>query len=172
MKKRKLKFNFIDILIVFVLAVAFVVCFKFIGAKAPEGISILDVIGVGEKNYVYYTVEIQRVPTDYKYNYTDGDAVYNMDTGILLGNVVSVEAKPATNTVADVINGGFKLSEYEDREDVYITLKFVPKVSEHGITIGGKNIKVGTAIKIQKPGCVGEGYIVDLKTDAEGGAYK
>lgn len=170
---KKIKFNFIDIIIVFVVVVAFVVCIKFVTAKEPDTSGgFINVIGVGEKNSIHYTVEIRRTPLDYKYNYNKGDRVYDSNTGAFLGIVEAVEAKPAVESIADLTNGQFVMSEYPEKEDVYVTLSVVPEVKDKGFWIGGHFIKVGKLMKIQKMGCVGEGYIVDVDTKSKGGTQK
>ncbi len=172
MKKSRIKFNILDVLIVLVVIAAFVVCFKFIGAKAPEGESVLSIVGADDRSNVHYTVEIRRTLPEYKENYEIGDRVYDSSTGAFIGVVEAIEALPATESIADTVNGEYKLSTYEGREDVYVTLKAVPKITDKGIMVGKHNIKVGKPMKIQNGTCVGEGYVVDVRTDTEGGAHK
>lgn len=154
MEKKKLRFNFVDVIIILLIVAMFFVGYKIINRNfttttdAPE---------------VYFTVEVKAMPETYKDMFEEGDVVRDAIKGDTLGEVVSVESKTATDLYMDGENGAFVVSEYDGVEDVYVTIKGTPTSVGANVVIAQQEIKVGNMMYFKKPGCVGKGYIVKME---------
>lgn len=160
MEKKKLRFNFVDVIIILLIVAVFFVGYKIINKNFSAA---------GNAPEVYFTVEVKAMPETYKDMFAEGDVVRDAIKGDTLGEVVNVESKPATDLYMDGENGKFVVSEYEGVEDVYVTIKGTPTSSGANIVIAQQEIKVGNMMYFKKPGCVGKGYIVKMEVkEAEG----
>lgn len=158
---KKIKFNYVDVIIILMVVLVFVAGFKFV----KKGVTSSDVLPA-----VSFTVEIKSVPEEYKTNFEIGDKIRDAVKGDTLGVVTKVESKPSSNLEISSDDGTYKISEYAGREDVYITIKGTPTSYGANVIIAQQEIKVGKMIYIKKPGCVGRGYIVEMETEKEDGA--
>jgi len=158
--KSKIRFNYVDVIIILLVVVVFVAGFMFV----KSGVRSTTVLPE-----VSFTVEQKQVPENYKDMFSVGDKIYDAIKGDTLGYVTSVEASPATNLVTSANDGTHKIAEYEGKEDVYITIKGTPSSMEPGVIIAQQKIRVGEMIYIKKPGCVGRGYIVKMEIDEQEG---
>lgn len=153
MKNRKFKFNYVDIIIILLVAAAFVVGYKFINKTFTHTAETPD---------VSFTVEVKSVPEDYEEMFAEGDEVRDAVKGDVLGKITDISSKPATDVSPDSVSGQYRVSEYPDREDVYITIEGTPSSYGANIIIAQQEIKVGNMIYFKKPGAVGRGYIVAM----------
>lgn len=153
MEKRKIKFNFVDVIILVLIALAFVVGYKFINKSADVNSNMPQ---------VSFTVEVTNVPKDYKDKFNIGDEVRDAIKGDILGVITDIEAIPATKLTENVIEGKYEIGEYEDRDDVYVTIKGTPSSFGADVIMAQQEIKVGNKMYFKKPGCVGRGYVVKM----------
>lgn len=153
MEKKRLKFNFVDVIIILLVAVAFVVGYNMINnnVTAPD-----------DAPEVYFTVEVRAVPETYKDMFAKGDIVNDAIKGDVFGEIVDIKTAPTTDIGVDGEKGEFVISEYEGVENVYITIKGTPTSVDTDIIIAQQEIKVGNMVYFKKPGCVGSGYVVEM----------
>lgn len=158
MEKKKFKFNYVDVLILILVVGVFAFGYKFINKSVRTNTSAPQ---------VSFTVEVTQVENDYKDRFEIGDEIRDAIKGDILGKVEKIEAKPATELTENRVSGTYVVSELENREDVYITIKGTPASFGADIIMAQQEIKVGNKIYIKKPGCVGRGYIVDVEVEEE-----
>lgn len=156
MEKRKIKFNFVDVIILVLIILAFIVGYKFINKSADVSSDMPE---------VSFTVEVTNVENDYKDNFSIGDEVRDAIKGDMLGVITGIEAKPATVLTENSIDGTYELGKYEGREDVYVTIKGTSTSFGANVIIAQQEIKVGNKMYFKKPGCVGRGYIVKMNIE-------
>ncbi|MBQ6998906.1 MAG: DUF4330 domain-containing protein [Clostridia bacterium] len=156
--EKKIKFNYVDIIIAVLVVAVFAFAYKFINKSFTTTTDMPDVT---------FTVEVKGVPDDYAERFAVGDKIRDAVKGGTLGVVTAVESVPATDLGTDDINGRWVISEYEGQEDAYITVKGKPTAYGANIVIGQQEIKVGNLIHIKNAGAVGRGYIVKMNVEGE-----
>lgn len=156
--EKKIKFNYVDIIIVVLVVAIFAFAYKFINKSFTTTTDTPDVT---------FTVEVKGVPEDYDELFAVGDKIRDAVKGDTLGVVTAVETVPATDIGTDDINGRWVISEYEGQEDAYITIKGTPTAYGANIIIAQQEIKVGNLIHIKNAGAVGRGYIVKMEVEGE-----
>lgn len=152
-EKKKIKFNYVDVIIILAVVALFAFGYRFITKSSVRTAGMPDVI---------FTFEVTNVEKDYKDNFSIGDELFDAVKGEALGTVVNVEAVPATTVLEDRSEGKFVMGEYEDRETVQITVKGTATSYGTDIMIGKQKIKIGEMVYAKKAGCVGRGYIIKM----------
>lgn len=158
MEKKKIRFNYVDVIIVVLVVAVFTFAYKFINKSFTTNTDTPEVT---------FTVEVKGVPEDYAERFAVGDKIRDAVKGDTLGYVTAVESAPATDLGTDDINGKWVISEYKGQEDAYITIKGMPTSYGANIVIGQQEIKVGNLIHIKNAGAVGRGYIVKMNVEGE-----
>lgn len=156
--EKKIKFNYVDIIIVVLVVAVFVFAYKFINKSFTTTTDTPEVT---------FTVEVRGVPDDYAERFAVGDKIRDAVKGDTLGVVTAVESALATDLGTDDINGRWVISEYKGQKDAYITVKGKPTSYGANIVIGQQEIKVGNLIHIKNAGAVGRGYIVKMNVEGE-----
>ena len=151
----KRKFNIFDVLIIVVLIAVAAVGYKMLSKTSEETVeSVSDVT---------FTVEITNCENDLKNQIQPGDDIYDSKKGGYYGKVVDVYSKPSTSTVANTEDGNYELIEYQNRENVYITIKGTPtSMTDANIQFASQKVKVGTMAYLKSKNYVGYGYVIDL----------
>lgn len=155
---KKIKFNYVDVLIMILVVGVFAFGYKFINKSVRTNSTAPQ---------VSFTVEVAQVEKDYKDRFEVGDEIRDAIKGDILGKVEKIEATAATELTENRVAGTYVVSELENREDVYITIKGTPSSFGADIIMAQQEIKVGNKIYIKKPGCVGRGYIVGVEVEGE-----
>lgn len=152
-EKRKIKFNYVDVIIILAVVAVFAFGYRFITKSSVRTSGMPDMI---------FTFEVTNMEKDYKDNFSVGDEVFDAVKGEALGKIVNVETVPATTVLEDRAEGRFVMGEYEDRESVHITIKGTATSYGTDIMIGKQKIKIGEMVYVKKAGCVGRGYIIKM----------
>ena len=137
---KKIRFNYVDVIIVLLVVVVFVAGFMFVKKGVTSGETLPE---------VSFTVEVKRMPEEYKTNFSVGDKIRDALKGDTLGVVTEITSKPATDLKTSADSGKYTIAEYEDREDVYITIKGTPTAYGANIIMAQQEIKVGKSIYIK-----------------------
>lgn len=150
----KKKFGIFDIVIILL-----VICAIFFAYKIVLGDKIVDKV----REQVTFTVEIKGADEDLVLAMQPGDVVYNSVNDILLGTVVNVETKEATEITTNLNKGEFKIDNYENQKHVYLTIYGnADSVDNKHIKLAEKELKVGTDISVESDKYVSSGYIVEI----------
>ena len=150
----KKKFGIFDIIIVLLL-----ICAMFFAYKIVLGDKIVD----KEREQVTFTVEVKCAEEDLVLAMKQGDIVYNSINDIMLGKVVNVETKDATEITTNSNKGVFKVDNYENQKHVYLTIHgYADSVNDKHIILAEKELKVGTDISVESAKYVSSGYIVEI----------
>lgn len=149
----KFRFNFIDALIILVIAgaVAFAVY------RAPRGAQ-------KEQVAVFYKIQLAEQENKLHELINEGDTVFislkEKDAGI----VRAVSAEPAVIMAYDAENGVYKNIEAPGKWDITLMLESVGVETEGGITAGQTPIRVGEEIYARGRGYTGRGFIIWVET--------
>ncbi len=157
--EKKIKFNFVDVIIILLVVAVFVFGISFVKKGVTTG---------EQYPKVSFTVEVKCMPEDYDTKFKIGDKIRDAVKGDTLGVVTAITSKPATDLVENSANGEYRIAEYENREDVYITIEGTPTSYGADVVIGQQKIKVGEMVYIKNIGTVGRGYVVEMKTGEQG----
>lgn len=159
-KKKKGSFNLVDLLLVlFVLALAFVVIF----VMDPFS---LNLFGGGEREVTLeYTLRISNVDSILVENIRFGDEVVDASVKTSLGYVNAVEndmpyAEPYYDSDEDVVS----MKEYPNRYDLMVTVSATAVYTEGvGYTVNGRRVAVGTQFYLMFPEYLGSGTCVSMR---------
>lgn len=150
----KKKFGIFDIVIILL-----VICAIFFAYKIVLGDKIVDKV----REQVTFTVEIKGAEEELVLAMQPGDIVYNSTNDILLGEVVNVETKEATEITTNLNKGEFKVDNYKNQKHAYLTIHgYADSVDNKHIKLAEKKLKVGTDISVESDKYVSSGYIVEI----------
>ena len=162
MAQKKVKFTFIDALIILVvIAAAAVIVFKFMPAKMSGG----------EKTKAIFTVMLTGKDEAFADAVHIGDVVSisnkEKDTGV----VTAVEAKEAESLEYNSNEGKYVIQNISGKRDVYVTIEAAASEDDKLIQAGTPPVKVGLQMPVRGKGYASMGYIVKVDTE-KGGAGK
>ena len=158
-KKRRVRFNFIDVLILlaFMLVAAII-----INMFVP--LSILDRFNNSNEQQIQYTVELVAVEEDFIYNIAENNAVIDSVSKHELGNVINVDNNTHYSELKYNENeaSGW-LSPYPDKYNMLVTITVTAKYKEgEGYSVGDRRIAVGEKLYLRFPNFTAEGYCVGV----------
>lgn len=157
-KKNRIRFNFIDVLIILAILLlgAIVVNLFF-----PN--FVLDYSKNAEKE-IQYTVEFLCVDESLTDKIKENDTVVDSVSKYSVGTVMTVDRNtPYTELEYDEINGTGKLAAYENKYNVLVTISVKAEYNEgDGYSVGGKRIAVGEKFSLRFPDYAAEGYCINL----------
>lgn len=157
--EKKIKFNFVDVIIILAVVAMFVFGINFV----KKGVTTSQ-----QYPKISFTVEIKCMPEDYDEKFKIGDKICDSVKGDTFGVVTNITSKPATDLVEKSDEGVYSIAEYKNREDVYITIEGTPTQYGADVIIAQQKIKVGEMLYIKNIGTVGRGYVVEMKTEEQG----
>lgn len=160
MAQKKVRFTFIDALIIIVaIAAAAVIVFKFMPAKMSGG----------EKTKAVFTVMLTGKDESFAGAIHIGDVVSisnkEKDTGV----VTAVEAKQAESLEYNSNEGKYVVQKAKGKRDVYVTIEADASEDEKLIQVGTTPVKVGLEMPVRGKGYASMGFIVKADTE-KGGA--
>jgi hypothetical protein len=152
MTKEKTKFNFIDIMIAAAILLVIVVgAWFFINTRG------------GEQAYVYFTVEIRENMPNFAETIIIGGEVRDSIRNFTLGEVVSVRSEPAISYSFNNETNEFFIETFDNRYDVYVTIRGPAKVTDSEISIEGQPVRVGRQMFLRGNGFAGMGFVTALE---------
>lgn len=90
-----------------------------------------------------------------------GDILKEYDTGIILGEIKSIDIKPAIIEV-ETVDGEVKLAEIPERYDYYINIDANAIVNENAIVSGNKELRIGNKLVLRTKTYALESYILEI----------
>ena len=165
MSKKKIKFNILDVIVILIVAVLIVAyCFRsniFTNTFAVSNSSSMKV-SVKVEGVRLYTVEA----------FSEGDSIYDKETGNYLGMITEIKYEPSYETVkldgSQTEDGTAKavLLESPGRYDVYLNFDATGKISEEGSYINGnKLVAPNSTISISTQKVITEGKIISVSEE-------
>lgn len=153
MAEKKMRFTFIDVIIIMVV----------IAAAAVLAVKVLpSFMNNSEKEKVNFTVLIQRQDESFADAVTVGDNVTISLTEKDGGVVKAVSAEPAMTLAYNSIDGTYANKVIEGKYDVYVTIEADMEVSDLAMKAGGTAVKVGADIPVRGKGYASNGYVIEI----------
>jgi len=90
-----------------------------------------------------------------------GDILKEYDTGIVLGEIKSIDIKPAVIEV-ETVDGEIKLAEIPERYDFYIDIDASATINENSIVSGNKELRIGNKLVLRTKTYALESYILEI----------
>jgi hypothetical protein len=169
MNERKVRFNFVDVLILLLLGLAaalvlLVIIPKLTGNKADSE----------KKTVIHYTVEIQNIDSEIADTIKNSleqteDAVVmdGIDQQSFLGTVESVEEAAYEKIVFDYENDLERRSVVPDKSCLRVTITAEAVETANSFVVNGHVIRVGEQYSLILPNFYGYGYCISLNIDGK-----
>lgn len=90
-----------------------------------------------------------------------GDILKEYDSGIILGEIKSIDIKPATVEV-ETADGEIKLAEIPERYDYYINIAANATINENAIVSGNKELRIGNKLVLRTQTYALASYILEI----------
>lgn len=153
MTEKKVKFTWIDALIILiVIAAAAIAAVKF----APS------LFAKTEKSKTEFTILISEKDESLAEAMSAGDRVTLSLTENDGGVIKDIKTEPAELMVFDSIAGAYKIQELEDKRDIYVTVEADSEITELAVKTGDTKIRVGEQIPVRGKGYAASGYIIEV----------
>lgn len=153
MAEKKIKFTWIDALIVLiVIAVAAIGAVKF----APS------LFVKTERSKAEFTILISEKDESFAEAMSVGDRVTLSLTEKDGGVIKDIKTEPAQLMVFDSISGVYKIQSLEDKSDIYVTVEADAEATELAIKTGDTKIRVGEQVPVRGKGYAANGYIIEV----------
>lgn len=151
---KKMKFSFVDAVIV--LAVI---------AVLAVGIKILlpGITAGGEQKEVYFTVLASKVDEGIDELVNEGDEVQISFSEQAFATVVGVSAEPSEEDEYFQPKGMYMTHALEGKSDVKVLLRCMADVSDTKIANGEVPIRVGAEMPVRGKGYTLKGYVIELE---------
>lgn len=163
MKERKIRFNFIDVVILLLIAaVVFAVLYVFVFSARNDS-------PAAQTQYTKIRYVIQAVGIDEKYDglVKAGDSVEEAISRKAVGSVVGVQSEPYQKVTFDYENGKETVALVEGKITMNITIEATATESDSAFTAGGCEIRVGQQYSIAMPDLYCSGYCIELTADSD-----
>ena len=167
MSKRKLRINFVDILILLVILAAVAVLVYVYAGKGKTEVQNVETV------FLEFVVEIPELNGSFTNLLTEGNPVEDAISRVKLGRVYSYENKEFLSTDFDAENNrevykpvqNYDGENMENRglKNLYITIHAEAVVTDHGYMVNGKQICVGEKLSLRFPDMYAVGYCINLR---------
>ena len=159
MQKRKVRFNFIDLLLLLAMAAAIYVLLYVFVLSGKQNRNAAETASTASIRYV---IEIQNIDKDLANAVKKGQPVQDAIKRKNLGTVVGVEDKPFEKIVYDYDHNREVLSPAEGRITLHVTVEAEVNETEDAYTADGVVIRVGEQYSVIFPGMYGVGFCTSL----------
>jgi len=152
MKKNKIRFNLIDLLIILVVAAAvFVLLYVFVFSDNKNQAEEVN------NTNIRYVFEIQKVDSRFEDLVEVGQPVQDAIERRNIGKVIGVQAIPYQKLVYDSSKGAEVAADVENMVTLKITVEATAVETDRAFSVDGCIIKVGQQYSLALPGmyCVG-----------------
>lgn len=157
MTNRKIRFNFVDLLILAVIALAAVLLlYVFVwSGRTPE---------TAQTQYtdIEYVVEIQRIDEAFVSQVRVGQAAEDLVERKQIGTIRWVETTPAQDINFNFTTGQEEYSEVEGKVNLYLTISAQAIETESSYTVDSYEIRVGRLVSLLLPNFQCNGYCIEL----------
>ena len=160
MRKRKMKFNIMDVLILLVIAaVAAVLLYVFVFSENTP----MDSLGGTQTTKITYVVEIANVDDIYADKISVGDTLIDSSKKMNIGTITAVESQPYVHLGKNLTNGTMELTTVDNRSTIYVTVEADATLSGFSYNVNGYTVYVGQQVHLSLPHFVGSGYCIALE---------
>ncbi|MBQ7557697.1 MAG: DUF4330 family protein [Lachnospiraceae bacterium] len=156
MKKRKLRFNIIDLLIILLIVAAVVVAAKFLIDRSNSA------AGPENKTVITYVVEFINIEERFSNSVQAGDSVQYEVKKVDFGTVVGVQSSPYQQITFNYDEKVETVSTIEDKITLSVTIEAEVEESDRGFSRNGSDIRVGQPYSLNFPNFAGTGYCVKV----------
>lgn len=119
---------------------------------------------IPDSERVRYTICLQKVIAGVGDRVEAGDQLVDAVKNFSLGSVVSVEVRPATDSIIDEGQRRYVTTEIPGYEDLLIQVESTATITEEKVLVGsGYAIHVGEDIYVRGPGYLGSGEVYAIE---------
>lgn len=158
----KPKFNFIDALLILLIAAIIAVGVSFAASRRTGGKSNSDA-AVTVEYRVQFTQAQPSLGELFRAAAENGETVWVSEKERAEATLVSAEVTPAQKINTDSENERIIIAESPDLCDITVTLRSSGSENERQITAGSVPLHVGEEVSVKGKGIAGYGYIIDMK---------
>ena len=160
MRKRKMKFNIMDVLILLaVAAVAAVLLYVFVLSENTP----VDSLGGAPTTKVTYVVELTGIDDALSDNISVGETLIDAAKKMNIGTIVAVETQPYVYLGKNLPDGTMELTTVDNKSTIYVTVEADATLTGISYSISGYDIYVGEKVYLSLPDFIGTGYCISLK---------
>ena len=160
MRKRKMKFNIMDVLILLaVTAVAAVLLYVFVLSENTP----VDSLGGAPTTKITYVVELTGIDDALSDNISVGETLIDAAKKMNIGTIVAVETQPYVYLGKNLTDGTMELTTVDNKSTVYVTVEADATLTGISYSISGYDIYVGEKVYLSLPDFTGTGYCISLK---------
>lgn len=160
MRKRKIKFNIMDVLILLVIAaVVAVLLYVFVLSESKP----MDSLGGAQTAKITYVIELTAVDDALSDNISVGETLIDSAKKMSIGTVVAVDSQPYVYLGKNLNEGTMELTTVDDKSTIYVTVEADATLSGISYSIAGYDIYVGEKVYLSLPNFTGTGYCISLK---------
>ena len=160
MRKRKMKFNIMDVLILLAIAaVAAVILYVFVFSENTP----MDSLGKAQATKITYVIEVTGVDDALSDNISVGETLIDASTKMNIGTIVAVESQPYVYLGKNITAGTMELTTVDNKSTIYVTVEANATLSGISYNISGYSIYVGEQVYLSLPHFTGTGYCISLK---------
>ena len=155
-KKRKFKFNFIDIiLLVVILAAVVLLAYIFMSGRIE---------GFGSNSMtIEYEVSITRIREEFRGNVNVGDKVVDSVKLMEIGEITNVQYVDSVNIITELNSTKIRYPIYPEHLDMTMTIRAEAVISDGFYMINGYHIAVGELVSIRVPNFTEAGYCTTIR---------
>ena len=157
MANRKIRFNFIDLLILAVIALA-VLLLLYVFVWSGRGTQTTET----QTATIEYVIEIQKIDETLKNAVEKNQPVEDAVERKNIGTVKSTDAKTTQEINFNYTTGKEEYSEVEGKINLYVTIAAEAVETESSFTVNGYEVCVGKLMSVILPDFQGYGYCIEL----------
>ena len=163
MKERKIRFNFIDVLIILLIAVIifgalYVFVFRNRNTNLTEETSYTS---------IRYVVQVTNVDERFEDMINVGDHAEEAITRRTVGTVIGVQSEPYKKITFDYENAIETVSEVEGKLTMNVTIEANATETDSAFNVNGCAIRVGELYSIALPDMYISGYCIELTAESQ-----
>ncbi len=156
--KKKLYFNFIDVLLIVVLLISMASLIYFLRERRI----VTD--PRGKTAEIVYKVEVPAMREEFRNLVAIGDSVVDTVTMNAIGEVTDVSYAPYLYVGTDRTTGLKITTSYPGKISMTMTIKVLATITDTGYTVGGQPLILGKTISLRVPDWAGSGQCVSIET--------
>ncbi len=153
--KKKIKFNFIDVIILVIVILALILGYKLVIGKSTKTVE-------NNTTPITFTIEGKEVAKEICDKIIVGSKAFNSATGEYLGVIKDVTYNNSTKIEYNPVKDVIEKYNLEDKYNVYVTVEADAVETEKDLIVNGETIKVGKQLYFKSKGFAAESYIVDV----------
>jgi len=158
MTKRKIRFNFVDLLILLLFAAAAaLVAFVFMGRDGSESVSETH------PATIEYVVELKNLDSSLQDTLAVGQTVEDAIERKTIGELRAISKSDAQVIHFNYTTGEEEYSVVEGKINLTLTIRATAEESDVSFTVNDYEVRVGKLISIILPGFQGHGYCIGLR---------